>query len=743
MTRQSPDRLDYGTEHFSLYPFPSLLPLGHPRWEHCRIAPGDSTANYRGYGARWAVKDRRLFLQSFGGYADDGDGFGRHPRTKLPRRTIGMIDVHEVDVPIPATWISSDLICPAGQAPGTDWSDFIPARFVLFRVVHGLVVAETSISNTRRVADVHFLYEKALLNEVLTRGTQSNLQGVPGAVEGLAAALRGPQNGHSRQQLATMLWHAGEADLDDLIRALISASDPDVLRWIGYALARIGPDAADAIPHLMRVLSATSDPDVAKAMAYALAGIGPPAAPVFATMIPIVEACCGRRADDQILHFANNLAPAGEKMINALIAGMLVSRSGSIDARISWLLGEMGLAAVLPLYAAFLAADNDGQRSTLARALGCIGPGAGIALNALVDRLQYTQDDDARYLIAEAVAKIGLRSPDSLPALRPAFRSAKADWALRHIADAAASLGGGAVSFLIEEFEPAGKAGRIHIARALGEIGTSAVPAVGPLAAAAMTSTSRDLVVEVATSLKKIGAPDDVLFTVRIKALGCEPSGLWTQAALAEMQAALDAGLHLPEQDVWDLVALLIETGESATGRAVAKMLGAVGKAAAEPLLTALDQVRDQGTRVVIFHALGQVGEPAQSAIDDAVIALSAADNDRLRLQIVDDLVRMGRPDERHMATLAEVLLRSSFLPVWWRLGLVLAGFGSPAIATLIDILERSTDDGQRRAMANALIEAATSDASARTALLAAVRTAKARWTRDALQIALTQSAQR
>jgi hypothetical protein len=393
------------------------------------------------------VADGRLYLKSFGGHADDG--FGGLTRTKVLLRSIDMIDVHEVDTPVPATWINCDLVCPAGQASDTRWSDFTPERFVLFRVARGLVVAETSVRNIHRVEDVHFRHGTSLLDRLVAREGHSHPESGPVPVRGLARALRDPGEGTSRRQVAAMLWGASRADLDVLIPALSTTGDPDVLRWIGYALAQIGPDAADAIPHLMRALSATEDPEIARAMAYALGCIGPAAAPVFATMIPIVEACCEGRADRQILHFVDNMAAAGPGMIEVLIAGMLASRYGTVRARISYVLGEMGLSAVMPLYAAFLGAGDDGQRSALARALGHVGPGAGMALDALLDTLRHTRDDHVRYFVAEAVAKVGLRSPTSLSALRPAFRAAKDDRALREIANAAASLGAGAVGFLV------------------------------------------------------------------------------------------------------------------------------------------------------------------------------------------------------------------------------------------------------------------------------------------------------
>lgn len=338
-------------------------------------------------------------------------------------------------------------------------------------------------------------------------------------------------------------------------------------------------------------------------MAYALAGIGPAAAPVFATMIPIVQTLCGRKAERQSLHFVENLEPAGEAVIGVLIAGMLSARDTGLSARIARGLGDMGLAAVLPLYAAFAAAADDRQRSALARALGKVGPDAGLALGILLDRLTHVRDDDARAVMAEAIAGIGLRSSASLPALRSAFRSAESCRALGRIADAVASLGSEAVSFLVEEFEAADTGGRTQIARVLGEVGTDAAQAVIPLATAAKGSGDRALVIEVAEVLKKIGAPAEVLFTARIAALQYDPHGYWTRDVLTDMQTAIGSGLRLPDQDVRDLVALLVATGDSPTGRSIAKLLGSVGKAAAEPLLRALDQVREQRTRIVLFQA--------------------------------------------------------------------------------------------------------------------------------------------
>ncbi|MGC5781215.1 HEAT repeat domain-containing protein [Methylobacterium sp. NFXW15] len=738
MTRQVPDRLELDTGSYFVYPGYPLLPPGHPRWDYCEFSRTTSTANYRGYTATWSIAGDQLALQGFGGEAEDG--FGPSVRSRRPRRLIGLLDVHEVDTPVPASWISGDLFCPSGRAEGTGWDDFIPEEFLLFRVVRGRVIVRMSAPNTGRVPDEYFRDATALLDRFAAEEGGSDPDTAPGPIEGLGELLCDSKGTVASRRLAGLLWHAGAADLGALVTALTSTQDRDVLRWIGYALNRIGPDAAAAAPDLMRALTATDDAEVAGAMAYALAGIGPAAAPVFAPMIPLVIARCGRRSDRQLELFVDNLEPAGPPVLDVLIAGMLAAQATKIAYDIAIAIGGMGLPAVLPLYAALASADEDGQRSVLARALGRVGPDAGMALDLLLDRLRQAGDDDARRDIARAVTEIGLRSPADLSALREVYRATDDVYVLRQITAAAATLGTEALGFFLEEFEAGAPAVRILIAKVLGDFGKEAAAAVGVLAQAAAGSTDRELLDALAQALGKIGAPADLLFTARIMALRHARNSSWDGDGLIGMQKALDEGLRPPEHEVQELVAVLIKSWDTTVKRQIGSMLGTIGKPAVEPLLSALDQVQHAETRSVIFYALGLIGEPAQAAIDEVVIALSKADNDRLRLQLVDDLIRMGQPDERHMATLVDVLVRSSFSPVWWRLGIVLAGFGAPAVITLVQVLDHASEDGLCAAMENALLEVAANDAAARAAFLAAVRHVARPRTKKAIQVSLNQS---
>lgn len=734
MTRQIPDRIQLDSGCYSLYPCLPLLPAAHPRWEMCQFGPGDSTANQRGYTARWAIDDGRLFLTGCGGSAAAASDFGWSSQSDEPRQRIGMIDIHEVETPIPATWISGDLTCPSSETFGRPLGEPIPVYFRLLRLERGMVVADLIVANTERVVDSCFRHTTERLNQAVTKRAVSVSWHVPNPVPGLAEALQSPIGTEPRPRLAALLWRAGRMDFDLLMSALRSVADPDVRRWIAYALGRIGSEAAPAVPILMHLLRAADDPAIVKALAFALAGIGLPAASKIPDIIPLVEARGGEHANAQIRLLIDSLQAKGAGAIDIFIAGLLASQSASTRHRIANGLGQIGFPAVQPLCTAFLAADNDGERADLAWALGRVGHDASPALGLLLDGLGDLQEDTARATFAAAIASIGLRSPASLASLCAAFRLARDVRALGHLADAIASLGSGAVTILIQEFETAAsELAKTEIARVLGGLGPAAAPAVDCLVAAAAKSADGTFLKQVVEALRKIGAPAELLATVRIAALQQCPKGYWAEGILKELQS----GAIPSEEAVWDLVGLLVETGECKAGRLMARALGAMGAIAVDPLLLALGQVRNDERRLLIIYTLGLIGPPAAAAIDDVVAAMDAADTDSLRLQLVDDLRRLGRPHERHLHTFIGILNRSSFSPVWWRLGLVIAGFGPLAVTPLVTLMEGTQDDCLHRAIRNALSEIGATAISAAPTLLAAMQTATDPRTRSALADAL------
>ncbi|AWN37659.1 HEAT repeat domain-containing protein [Methylobacterium radiodurans] len=702
MTRPIPDNLETKTGSYFLWTFLPILPPGDPRWERCSFVAGRSTADGRGHGASWEVKDGRLYLKRFGGAVPADDPHHQYrkfldgaPEGKIQ---VGMPDVHETDEPIFATWVTADLNCASWERLDRSSGHDLPRAFRLFRIERGHVVAQAAVDNRIHRAETEFRGAKAVLDAEAAEGGAQETGNK--CVPGLAEALADVGDAADLRPLARLLWRVGRPDLAELMAGFVTSSDADVRRWIAYALGRIGTDAAPAVPMLTEALETTQNTGGLEAVAYALASIGLPAASTLPTMIAAIEARCGLNANRQILLLVDQLHAAGEGSIRALIDGLLVAQGGSTQYRIAHALGQLGSVAVLPLANAFVAAGTDTQRAALARALGLVGRDASPAVPLLLGGLERLQVDEDRAIFAEALKTIGLRSNTSLPRLRTAFQSARGQHALRQIAGAIASLGPDAVDALVEEFEAAdGAVARTELARAMGELGPAAIRAVACLAEAAENSSDGTLVGEVADALRKIGAPADLLATIQTAALKHGRSGYGTDGILTTMRP----GIVPSPEAICDLVDMLVTHGMDPSGRHLTTLLGAMGAAAVEPLLAALGQAGEPRARYAIINALGRIGPPAEAALDTAVRELAAAQEDSVRLQLVDDIRRIGRPGPEHLNDLLDVMRCSTFLPIWWRLGIVLADMGEPAVAPLLKLLKETQDNGRRRAVANAL----------------------------------------
>ncbi|GJE42380.1 HEAT repeat domain-containing protein [Methylobacterium soli] len=678
MTRPFPDHLDTKAGTYLLWTFLPILPPGDPRWDRCSFVGGSSTADARGYGAGWEIRGRRLYLTRFGGSVRPDDPYHQYrksldgaPGGKIQ---VGMPDVHEVDEPVFASWVTADLNGASRERLDGSYIDGPPRVFHLFRVERGRIVADVTMSNRHYWDETEVGHTQALLDaEVAERGSTSTAQVEPARVRGLADALaRQYGAADDLRPLARLLWQAGSSNLDDLIAGFTANRDPDVRRWVAYALGRIGAEAAPAVPMLTEALQVTEHNGVLRAVAYALASIGVPAAATLPVMIAVMEARFGSDGNRQIRLLIDQLGAAGEGSIGVLITGLLMAQCGSTPYHIADVLGRMGPVAVPPLIKAYKATETEAQRAYLARAFGRVGRDAGPALHLLLDGLEHLQQDWAREVFAEALAAIGLRSSVSLAPLRTAFRAARNRQALSRIAGAMASLGSDAVGTLIEEFEAADGANgtivRTELAKTLGAFGPAAASAVECLATAAGNASDGALVQEAAEALRKIGAPDALLATIQTAALKHERGSYSTIDILKKMRP----GVVPTAEAIRDLVALLVVHGMDPSGRHIAGLLGAMGAPAVEPLLSALAQAEEPRTRRVIVNALGQIGPPAAAALDAAVQELAAAQDDSTRLQLVDDVRRLGKPGPEHLETLIEVMRRSAFVPVWWRLGLVL-----------------------------------------------------------------------
>ncbi|WP_238232720.1 HEAT repeat domain-containing protein [Methylobacterium thuringiense] len=727
-----PDRLVDGASSYSLHAFPPLLPPGDPRWERCRFAPGHSTANQRGYGAAWTIDRERLLLTSFGGAVSIG-------WPAQGRLRVQMRDVHEVDGPVPATWISGDLYGASVECIADPYREHVPCRFRVFRVVSGRVIAAATFENEERITDIDFAYVMAERMASHFRDSRCEAlriadPSVPGLADGLAMVS---ETGPSR--LADLLWQAGAADLPVLISALPYAIEADVARWVAYALGRIGPHANAAIPALLDMLRRAQDEDVLKAAAYALGGIGAAVAPRLATVVALLERRRGHATTDQVGTLIRQLRPMAAEAVKPLIDALMITREPATRYHIAYALGKIGASAVPPLVAA-LGGASDEQLIGIARAFEEIGPDARVALAGLLDVLEATQDDHLRRSIADALAVIGLRARVSLAPLRATFRQTTNRDVMNALAAAMATLGRDAVEPLMQDFVDAQSASpRLALARAIGNVGTPAASAAVLLADAAETSSDGDLIVELADALLKIGASASRTATVQIAALRTMRDAYDVERMLGRMVP----GVVPSASAIGDLTTLLHEWSHRPFGRRMAELLGAIGNAACEPLLAALAAAPPEPARVLIVHALGLIGASAATAIDDVVNALSKAASDQVRLQIIDDLRRLGKTNSDHLSSLIAAFDKSSFLPVLWRLGLVLAEIGPPAVAPLIKRLKATHDAGRQRAIGNALGEIGYAAASAIPAIQVALQSTRDVETRNTLATALRRIAVR
>lgn len=751
MTRQIPDRLEADGEGYFLTSCPPILPAGHPLWRRCRFLRGSSTAHVRGYVAQWLIRDGQLFLAGFGGNVAASDGQTAWSRGHLggeePSGPIGMAEVYECTGPVPATWLSADLRSHSVRgSTARSHGETIPESFRLVRIVNGRVTAAMRLSNHEERVEISQDEARALLDGHRTgKETRwSPYEHRASPVPGLFEVLAGGASGTAPADLAGLLWCTGPADLEALAAGFQRSRDHDRRRWIAYAAGRIGTEAAPLAPELASALAATTDSDSVEALAYALAGIGGPAAIHLPAVIVRVEALCGPGHHSQVALMIERIGAAGSEAIHPLLTALAAARDPNIHARLAHALGTIGPTATGPLVAAFRGAGKAQQRATLARALGSIGPAAAPALGDVVEAIAAAADDPARAALAEALTAIGLRSPASLGPLRDALRASRDLQTLRRIVEAMASLGPVALPILLAEFDASqDPAARTALAEGLGGFGREAGAASASLGAAVGANDDAALGTALAEALRMIGAPAALLATAQIAAATLAPRASGTEAILRRIAR----GVIPSPAAIQGLADLLAVYGESALGRHMAQLLGAMGAAAIEPLSAALASAPNEPVRLLILHALGLIGPAAVDArealIESLVEALAGATEDRVRLQIVDDLRRIGPAPVQHLETLLAVMNRSGFAPVQWRLGLVIAEIGVPAVAPMVALLEKTSDGDRRRALGNALGQMGATAVDAAPALMAAMRTANDPRTREILASALRRTAMR
>jgi HEAT repeat protein len=215
-----------------------------------------------------------------------------------------------------------------------------------------------------------------------------------------------------RCRAATALGEIGPAAVEELIQAL-SLPDRFVRREAVWGLAKIGAQAAPAIPALARAL-ADRDVSVRKGAARALGLLGRMATPAIPFLI--------RALKDTDLLFCRMagwaLGKIGSSAVDALVAA-LSSHDKFIRREAAWALGQIGAeaaVAVPKLTAILKSSSEDSSQNSL--------PKLHAHQDTEVVYLHSIPDEALRVNAARALGEIGTSARSAIPALRAALADA-------------------------------------------------------------------------------------------------------------------------------------------------------------------------------------------------------------------------------------------------------------------------------------------------------------------------------
>jgi len=246
----------------------------------------------------------------------------------------------------------------------------------------------------RRVVAERVLAERLIPDRVL-------------AAHALATAL-GDQSGPSGAPALA----AGR--LGAILKALASSGERERAE-AAWALGRLGPAAAAAVPGLVRALGDEHE-CVRAGAAQALGSLGPAARAALPQLLALV-ADPRQSVRWRALEAASKLG-ADAASVPALVSA-LASPDSYVRAGALWIQRELGpeARAALPALTAAAHDVHPGVRAVAVQALARVGQGDAASLAALVQALRGGGDADYRWKAARALGHLGPQAKEAVPGL--------------------------------------------------------------------------------------------------------------------------------------------------------------------------------------------------------------------------------------------------------------------------------------------------------------------------------------
>ena len=263
----------------------------------------------------------------------------------------------------------------------------------------------------------------------------------------------------------------------------LESKDSSTRWYAAYALGRMGPGAAGAVPALERVLeNLDEDEYVRGGAAWALGQIGPKAAvavPLLTRTLSSKLVSVRRNAATALGNLAAappvavDSATAGKKpaaSIRALV-GLLDDEDIAVRAAAAVALWKIDRhPKAIPTLESMLGDRSGSVACCAATELGELQAAAEPVVPSLVNALHHP-DDDTRRAAAYALGRIG---PAAIPSLRAAMAPGSPETTKDQVVEALAWIGRPAIPSLIEALADPTPSVRRRAARALGRLGPAA-----------------------------------------------------------------------------------------------------------------------------------------------------------------------------------------------------------------------------------------------------------------------------